>query len=150
MPASQLLERVDDRIGRYTHHTGSVLRVGLGIVILFAGLHKLVAPSIWHAYLAPPVLALWPTTVLPLDPTFVWFGLSEVLFGLLLLANWHTPTIASLTALSLLGVVGNLLLAVAVGEPVVDVLLRDLGLVALAFGVALEAGGSARRPKRSS
>lgn len=141
--------QLDDWIGRYAHRTGWVLRGGLGLVILSAGLHKLVAPSVWHASLARPLLELWPTAVLPLDPTFVVFGLSEVLFGLLLLADWHTPTVALLTALSLLGVVANLGLAVVVGAPVVDVLLRDLGLVALAVGVAVESAGSSRRSERS-
>lgn len=145
-----LLARADAGIRRYAPHAGWVLRVGLGIVILFAGLHKLVAPSIWHAYLAPPILAIWPASVLPLDPTFIVFGISEVLFGGLLLADWHTPTVALLTALSLLGVVGNLLLAAAVGVPVLDVLLRYLGLVAFAVGVALESAGRAGRPERSA
>ncbi|MFT4891824.1 MAG: hypothetical protein ACI9YT_002759 [Halobacteriales archaeon] len=63
-----------------------------------------------------------------------------MLFGLLLLADWHTPTVAALTALSLVGVVANLCVGVAVGGPYVDVLIRDLGLALLAFGVALEAG----------
>ncbi|MFB6361336.1 MAG: DoxX family membrane protein [Halobacteriales archaeon] len=150
MRSSHRLARSDARIGRYARHAGLVLRVGLGVVILLAGLHKLVAPSSWHAYLAPPITATWPTSLLPLDPTFVAFGLSEVLFGGLLLADWHTPTVAVFTALSLLGVVVNLLLAVAVGEPFVDVLVRDLGLVALAIGVALEAAAPAGRPERSS
>lgn len=38
------------------------------------------------------------------------------------------------TALSLAGVVGNLGLGVALGEPYVDVLIRDIGLTLVAFG----------------
>jgi hypothetical protein len=47
--------------------------------------------------------------------------------------------VAGLTALSLAGVVANLAVGVAVGEPVVDVLVRDVGLTVFAFGVALDA-----------
>jgi hypothetical protein len=79
------------------------------------------------------------------SPTFVLFGVSEVVFGLLLLADWHTPTIAALTALSLAGVVLNLFIGVLLGQPWVDVLVRDLGLTLLAFGVALHAAEERRR-----
>jgi len=140
MTAPGLLDRADAIVRAYRHFREVVLRGGLGVAILLAGAHKLVAPGAWHAYLAPPFADAWPVALLPLDPTFVLFGVSEVLFGLLLLADWHTPTIAALTALSLVGVVVNLCVGVAVGEPYVDVLIRDLGLALLAFGVALEAG----------
>lgn len=126
-----------------------LLRLGLGTTIFLAGAHKLVAPAAWHAYLAPVFAAAWPTALVPLDPTFVAFGLSEVLFGLLLLAGWHTPTVAALTALSLAGVVTNLSVGAVQGEAVVDVLVRDVGLTFLAVGVALasarEAGSASAR-----
>lgn len=144
MSSSDVLDGFDAAVARYNHLSGVLLRGGLGVTILLAGSHKLVAPAAWHAYLAPPLAALWPTGLLPLSPTFVLFGVSEVLFGLLLLADWHTPTVATLTALSLLGVVVNLGLGVTVGEPYVDVLIRDIGLTLLAFGVALD-GGTSRR-----
>ncbi|QLG61704.1 DoxX family protein [Halorarum salinum] len=143
MPSADALDQFDAVVTRYDRLAGVLLRGGLGVTILLAGGHKLVAPAAWHAYLAPPFAALWPTGLLPLSPTFVLFGVSEVLFGLLLLADWHTPTVASVTALSLLGVVVNLCVGVAVGEPYVDVLVRDVGLTFLAFGVALN-GDTAR------
>lgn len=142
MSPTSLLDRSDATVGRFADLAGSVLRGGLGVVILLAGGHKLVAPAVWHAYLAPPFVDVWPTAMLPLDPTFVLFGISEVLFGLLLLADWHTPTVAILTALSLVGVVVNLGLGVLLGDPHVDVLIRDIGLTLLAFGVALNAASS--------
>lgn len=148
MPPSNVLDQFDTFVARYSRFAEALLRGGLGVTILLAGVHKLVAPAMWHAYLAPPLGGLWPTGLLPLDPTFVLFGVSEVLFGLLLLANWHTPTVATLTALSLLGVVVNLALGVTVGEPYVDVLIRDIGLTLLAFGVALDGGTSQRADVR--
>lgn len=152
MTMSHLLHRTDAALGRYRHLAPPVFRVGLGLTILLAGAHKLVAPAAWHAYLAPPIVELWPVGLVALDPTFVLFGVSEVLFGLLLLADWHTPTIAMLTALSLLGVVANLGLGVLWGEAVWDVLIRDVGLTALAGGLALGDqrpwGGRSESPSR--
>lgn len=137
MAVANVLDRTDAAVAAYRHLADPLLRLGLGATILFAGAHKLVAPADWHAYLAPPLVDLWPTALLGLDPAFVLFGVSEVAFGVLLLADWHTPTVAVLTALSLLGVVANLGLGVVVGEAVVDVLIRDLGLAVLAAGVAV-------------
>lgn len=142
MTPTSVLDRSDATVGRFATLTESVLRGGLGVVILLAGGHKLIAPAVWHAYLAPPFVDLWPAAMLPLDATFVLFGISEVLFGLLLLADWHAPTVAILTALSLAGVVVNLSVGVAFGESYVDVLIRDIGLTLLAFGVALNAASS--------
>lgn len=150
MTLGSVLDRTDATVGRFTNRTESFLRGGLGVVILLAGGHKLIAPAVWHAYLAPPFMDVWPTTVLPLDPTFVLFGISEVLFGLLLLADWHTPTVAVLTALSLAGVVVNLGVGVAFGDPYVDVLIRDTGLALLAFGVALHAASSSAATQQST
>lgn len=144
MSATHVLERFDAAVSRYSDIAEICFRGGLGVTILLAGGHKLVAPAAWHAYLAPPFAALWPTTVLPLDPTFVLFGVSEVLFGVLLLADWHTPTVATVTGLSLVGVLLNLGVGVVFGEPYVDVLIRDVGLTLLAFGVAFSADTSRR------
>lgn len=140
MSIEGLLERADASITTHRHRSGTLLRVGLGTTILLAGVHKLVAPAAWHAYLAPPFAALWPTGFVPLDPAFVLFGVSEVAFGLVLLADFHTPTVAMLTALSLGGVVVNLGIGVVGGEPYLDVLIRDIGLTLFAVGVALDGG----------
>lgn len=132
---------VSDRLlGGIGRHGWAVLRLGLAAIILMAGAHKLVAPGVWHAYLAPPVAAVWPTGVIGFDALFVLFGLSEVFVGVLLVLDWHTPTVAAVTAVSLAGVVVNLVVGIGVGAGHVDVLVRDVGLTAYALGVALEAG----------
>lgn len=136
---AEWLGAADRAVGRYAGARSPVLRWGLGLTILLAGGYKLVAPAAWHAYLAPTLEAAWPTGILSLDAGFVLFGLSEIAVGLLLLADWHTPTVAALTAISLAATVGNLALAVAQGMAVIDVLIRDLGLTAFATGVALDA-----------
>lgn len=135
----RIMDRLDAAVARYRRHRGMVLRGGLGVTIFLAGVDKLIEPAAWHAYLAPPLVAIWPTGSFPLTPTFALFGISEILFGVLLLADWHTPTVAAATAVSIGGVVINLAIGIAVGEPYVDVLIRDFGLMALAAGVALEA-----------
>ncbi len=146
MRTHSLVDRCDTTIAKYSHYAERVLRGGLGLAIFLAGLHKLFAPAAWHAYLAPAFAALWPTGLLSLDVSFILFGVSELLFGGLLLADWHTPTITSLTALSLAGVVLNLALGIAVGEPVTDILIRDLGLLLFAVGVALSAASTHEPP----
>lgn len=135
------LDACDALVGRYAGKSSVLLRWGLGVTILLAGAHKFVAPAAWHAYLAPVLAAEWPAGVVSLDMLMVLFGVSEVLFAAALFADWHTPTVAAVTALSLYTTVGNLALAAAQGVPVADVLVRDLGLALFATGVALEAAG---------
>jgi hypothetical protein len=119
-----------------------LLRVGLGVTILLAGAHKLVAPGDWHVYLAPAFASLWPTGVAPLDPAFVLFGVGEVLVGGLLVGDRYSSLAAAVVAVSMLGVVLNLAVALAQGDPFADVLVRDVGLTLYATGVALlEADG---------
>lgn len=123
-------------VGRYTSHADVVLRVGLGVLILLAGVHKLIAPGVWSPYAPPLVEALWP---LALDPTMILFGLSEVLFGLVLIRGVYTTVFAALTTISLLGTVGILTVGAVQTGRHVDVLIRDVGLTALALGVTLRA-----------
>lgn len=113
-----------------------VHRVGLGVVILVAGAHKVAAPGVWSAYSASIVTALWPISM---DATMVANGVIEVGFGLVLLADRHTAVAAAVVAISLLGVVANLALVAVVSGQFVDVLIRDLGLAALATGVTIAA-----------
>lgn len=141
MATADLLRRSDAAITQYRYLAVPMLRWGLGVTILLAGAHKLIAPAAWHAYLAPPIAELWPTAIIGLDPMFVLFGVSELLFGLLLLADWHTPTVAFLTGLSLLGVVVNLGIGLLWGEAVADVLIRDFGLAVFALTVAVGSDG---------
>lgn len=133
----EALESYHRAVGRYAALARPLLRVGLGATILLAGVHKLVAPAAWHAYLAPAFAALWPTGLVPLDPAFVLFGVSEVLVGGLLVADRYASLMAAVVAVSMLGVVANLAVGVVQGQPVADVLVRDLGLTVYATGVAL-------------
>jgi uncharacterized membrane protein YphA (DoxX/SURF4 family) len=142
MSTADVIDRYRRTLAGRDHLARPLLRVGLGVTILLAGLHKLLAPGAWHAYLAPPFAAAWPGGLLSLDALFVLFGVSEVPVGALLLADRWASLMAAVVAVSMLGVVVNLLVGLAVGDPVTDVLVRDLGLTAYAAGVAvLEADG---------
>lgn len=135
-------ERYVRALDRYADYEYPTLRGGLGLVIVLAGAHKVVAPGAWSRYTAGPIAAAWP---LPLDATMVANGVIEVAFGLALLANVFPTMIAGVIALSLLGVVANLALEAALTGRFVDVLIRDLGLAALAVGVTLRAARGAHR-----
>jgi uncharacterized membrane protein YphA (DoxX/SURF4 family) len=136
------LDAYERAVGRHAHLARPLLRVGLGVTILLAGAHKLVAPGDWHVYLAPAFASLWPTGVAPLDPAFVLFGVGEVLVGGLLVGDRYSSLAAAVVAVSMLGVVLNLAVAMAQGDPFADVLVRDVGLTLYATGVALlEADG---------
>lgn len=114
----------------------AVLRVGLGVVILLAGAHKLVAPGPWEEYLAPVFAERWPV---PLDATMVAFGISELPFGIALIGGWYTALAAAVVAVSMLGVLvdlGILWLQTGAGA---DVAIRDFGAFVLATGVAIRA-----------
>lgn len=132
------LDAVDARLARYGPPAGRFLRIGLAAWLLLTGTHLFLNPAAWHTYLAPQIVNVWPTALLPLDPIFSLTGAIEVLVGLLVLADWHTPTLATLSGVYLLGIVANLALAILSGEPYGDVLLRDFGLALFSFGTAFE------------
>ena len=117
MDSTALLGGYRRAAGSYGPLARPLSRVGLGVTMLFA--------------------SLWPTGLVPLDPTFVLFGVSEVLVGALLVADRWASLMAAVVAVSMLGVVVNLAVAMAQGEPFGDVLVRDFGLMVYATGVAL-------------
>lgn len=53
-------------VRRYSDYAYPTVPIGLGVVILFAGANKLVAPAVWTEYAAPWVTYLWPESVLSL------------------------------------------------------------------------------------
>lgn len=117
-------------------------RLGLGLLILLAGVHKLVAPGAWTLYVVP-----WFEALLPMSPT-TWMllnGWLEILFALPVLANRWVVPFAGFIAASLLATVGYLVVAIVVsaGATVGGIfglaLVRDVGLAALAVAVTVEA-----------
>lgn len=134
-----LFAALDHRLADHAAAAPAVLRVGLGLVILLEGAHKLVEPAVWAAYAAPWVEVLWPA---PMVPTMLASGAVEVGFGLALLADRYTAVAATVVALSIAFVVVNLATVGLATGAFVDVAIRDVGLAALATGVALQAAGA--------
>lgn len=116
--------------------TEPIARIGLGLVILFAGVHKLLNPAAWAVYVGPLLEA-----VLPVSPvTFMLInGVLEPPFAIALLVDRYTVFAAAFVTLSLaVTTLYIALLGLTTGR-FVDVLIRDLGLTALAATVTIRA-----------
>lgn len=119
--------------------SSTVARLGLGLTILLAGLHKFVAPTEWDAYVLPWLADLLPMTV----RTFTLAnGVAETAVGLALLADRWTGLLAAVTALSLAGTTIYLGLAALLVGQFGALAVRDFGLLALATVVAVDRLGS--------
>ncbi|MHB9285860.1 DoxX family membrane protein [Halobacteriales archaeon Cl-PHB] len=115
----------------------TVARLGLGSMILLAGVHKLAAPGDWAVYVTDwlaPWLVVSPVVFMLVN------GVLEVGFGAAVLADRWTAVAAGVAAVSLTATVGYLgLVAVLADGRFLDVLVRDVGLAALAWAVTIEA-----------
>lgn len=137
-PVESWLDRTDSWLAPYGDWSSTVFRWGLGVSFLVGGSYKMLEPAVYQAYFAPLFASLWPGALVPLDAVFVLAGLLEVAFGLLLVVEWHTPTVAGLTVPWLAGANVNFLVAVAQGEPSADLLSLYVALMTMAAGVALQ------------
>jgi DoxX. len=112
-------------------------RVGLGAMVLLAGIHKLAAPEAWAVYVTD-----WLAPWLVVSPVMFMLvnGVLEVGFGLAIIGDRWTAFAAAVAAVSLSATVGYLaLVALLEGGLFVDVLVRDVGLAALAWAVVIDA-----------
>lgn len=109
-----------------------VERFALGIVLASFGIWELTAPSEWVGYLPAGLSAQLPAVLLVLGHGWVLF----VLAGALILDAF--PGVASWLALAVLVEVG---VGLVLTSGVTPILVRDLGLVALALMGALEGAG---------
>lgn len=113
-----------------------IARVGLGTMVFLAGVHKLAAPGVWAAYVTDwlaPWIVVSPIVFMLIN------GVLEIGFGVAIAADRWTVVGAGVAAVSLTATVGYLAL-VAVFEDglFVDVLVRDVGLAALAWAVVAD------------
>lgn len=116
--------------------TAALARWGLGAMLVLAGAHKLVAPDVWAAYVTDwlaPWLVVSPRLFMLLN------GPPEVLVGGLLLADRYVAPATAVAAVSLPATVAYLALVGLADGLFVDVLIRDVGLSALAWVVLLDA-----------
>lgn len=115
----------------------AVARVGLGAMVFLAGVHKLLAPGVWAAYVTD-----WLAPALVVSPVAFMLanGVLEIGFGAAIVADRWTAVGAGVAAVSLSATVGYLaIVAVLEGGRFLDVLVRDVGLAALAWAVTIEA-----------
>lgn len=136
-----------ERLGRVSARVSTVAlaRLGLGAMLVLAGIHKLLDPAAWTVYVTD-----WLAPWLLVSPTLFMLvnGWLELLFGGLLLGNRFVAPSAAVAAVSLPATVGYLALVAVTDGLFVDILIRDVGLVALAWVVLLDALGTApREPK---
>lgn len=116
--------------------TAALARIGLGAMLVLAGVHKLLAPEAWAVYVTD-----WLAPWLLVSPRLFMLanGPPEILVGGLLLADRYVAPATVVAAVSLPATVLSLA-AVAVTDGLfVDVLIRDVGLTALAWVVLLDA-----------
>lgn len=115
----------------------TLARVSLGLVLLLAGVHKLLAPEAWARYVVDwlaPFLLVTPIRFMLLN------GVLEIGFGLALLLDRYTAFAAFVAAASLTATVGYLaLVALLENGLFADVLVRDVGLAGLAWAVLADA-----------
>ncbi|WP_435117041.1 DoxX family membrane protein [Halolamina sp. C58] len=119
--------------------TATVARLGLGVMLVFAGVHKLLAPAAWSVYVTD-----WLAPWLVVSPRLFMLanGPPEVLVGSLLLADRYVAPATAVAAVSLPVTVLYLAVVAAMDGRFVDVLIRDVGLAALAWVVLLDALGA--------
>lgn len=119
-----------------TVDTATLARWGLGAMLVLAGIHKLIAPEAWAVYVTDwlaPWLVVSPRLFMLLN------GPPEILVGLLLLGNRYVAPATAVAAVSLPATVLYLAVVAVTDGLFVDVLIRDVGLTALAWVVLLDA-----------
>lgn len=134
--ATDSLERAGERLADRLPAASTLSRVGLGAMLLVAGVHKLLAPGVWAAYVVDwlaPLLVVSPRTFMLAN------GPPEILVGLLLVADRYTAPAAAVAAVSLAATSAYLAVVAVTRGAFVDVLARDLGLTALAWAVLADA-----------
>lgn len=107
-----------------------LLRLGLGGVFIWFGIDKFFHPKLWSAYMPP-----WFSGILPVEMfTFIYLlGVFEIIVGLLVLIGLYTKFAAGISAAFLLGIIASLGLN--------EIMIRDVGLLFLALGIAVLGAG---------
>ncbi|MDS0277125.1 DoxX family membrane protein [Halomicroarcula sp. S1AR25-4] len=102
-------------------------------MLVLAGVHKLLAPDVWAAYVVDwlaPLLLVTPVQFMLIN------GVLEIGFGAVLVADRYTLAAAAVAAVSLAATAAYLaVVGVTEGGLFVDVMIRDVGLTALASAV---------------
>ena len=132
---AETLQRRAEALAARAPSTVAIARLSLGLMVLAAGVHKLIDPGAWTVYVVDP-LAPW----LVVSPTVFMLanGYLEVGFGLALLVDRYTGVASLVAAVSLTATVCYLAVVYATLGAFGDVLARDVGLAGLAWVVFVE------------
>jgi len=128
----QRIAAAADGLAARSPRPGTIARVGLGGMVLLAGVHKLADPAAWTVYVVDwlaPLLVVSPTTFMLAN------GWLEVAFGLALLVDRYTAFASLVAAVSLSATCLYLAVVWATVGLFGDVLARDIGLAGLAWAV---------------
>lgn len=133
--AGRMHGRVVD-VARRAPDPSTLARWALGAMLVAAGVHKLLAPAAWVAYVTDwlaPLLVVSPVTFMVVN------GYLELLFGAALLDDRATAFASLVAGVSLTATVGYLAVVWATTGQFGDVLARDVGLAGLAWAVFVDA-----------
>jgi uncharacterized membrane protein YphA (DoxX/SURF4 family) len=131
-----LAVRTRGRLVAWSPAPATLARLGLGAMVLLAGIHKLADPTAWTVYVVgwlEPLIVVTPREFMLLN------GVLEVGFGALILADRYTAVSAAVAAVSLTATVGYLVVAGLTQGAFWDVVIRDVGLAGLAWAVLADA-----------
>ncbi|WP_410764725.1 DoxX family membrane protein [Haloferax sp. DFSO60] len=111
-------------------------RLGLGLMVFAAGVHKLLDPLAWSVYVVDwlaPWLVISPVAFMLVN------GVLEVGFGAAIVADRYTAFASAVAAVSLTATCLYLLLVFFLEAGLFgDVLARDIGLAGLAWAVLVQ------------
>ena len=104
-----------------------LIRLGLGFVFFWFGIDKFIHPALWIGWIPQYVLSL-----IPIFPGIFIFllGVIETILGALLLLGVIVRLVALISAIHLLAIIFSLGFN--------DIVVRDIGLLAMALSLAVQ------------
>lgn len=115
-----------DKLKTFEQYSSSVLRFGMGIVILWFSTQQFMHTVAWTAYVPDSAVAISHLSAI----TLVYFNATfELVFGTLLLIGWQTRIVALLLSLHLF----DIMYVVGYGE----IGVRDFGLAVATLVVSM-------------
>jgi len=102
-----------------------LMRIGVASTLLYAALASFAAPENWIGYFPPFIRALVPGQVL-----LTFFSIYELIVGIWLLSNWKVIISASLSALTMLGII-------FFNFNALDIVFRDFAILATSLAIVV-------------
>ena len=106
--------------------TSLILRIGLGLVLLWFGVSEIVDPETWSSYVPMMVQSLLPISV---NLFVTLHGIFEVLLAVLLLVGYAQRIVRVVAVLHLV--------SITIGVGYNEIGVRDFGLVMAALALAM-------------